>query len=206
MRKENHNTSATVRSDAELVELTFSNDMNAFSELVGRYRTICLRNANFLLRDSGEAEDEVQNAMLKAFQHLDQWKGAGEFSGWLGRIVTNHCLNRLRAKSRYRMFYLDCNDNPDGDPIELPCQAEDPEYRLIQHQMAIVVQREIRRIPSVLRNVLLLSGLPDAVGSLHRKISELHTQPTVPAVQRFRCSLTVALTWLRGQGGSLCFP
>src|SRR5580692_9555313 len=59
---------------------------------------------------------------------------------------------------------------------------------------------------TILRNVLLLSGLPDAVGSLHRKISELHTQPTVPAVQRFRCSLTVALTWLRGQGGSLCFP
>ncbi len=115
-----------------------------------------LRNATFLLGDTGEAEDEVQNAIWKAFQHLDQLRGAGEFAGWLGRIVTNHCLNRLRARARSRMLYLDSRDSQDGDPIELPCKAEDPEYGLIQHQMSTVVQREIRRVPLVLRKVLLL--------------------------------------------------
>jgi RNA polymerase sigma-70 factor, ECF subfamily len=146
----------TMRSDAELVELARDDDMSAFDELVGRHRSTCLRNAIFLLRDCDEAEDEVQNAIWKAFRRLDQLKGASEFSGWLGRIVTNHCLNRLRASSRYRMFYLDGRDNWDSDPVELPCVAEDPEYGLIQNQMANVIRREIRRIPSMLRNVVLL--------------------------------------------------
>ena len=145
-----------MRSDAELVELAREKDTSAFDELVRRYRSTCLRSAVFLLRDCGEAEDEVQNAMWRAFNRLDQLKGASEFSGWLGRIVTNHCLNRLRARSRHRMFYIDGRDNWDTDPFELPCQAEDPEYSLIQNQMANVIRREIRRIPTMLRNVVLL--------------------------------------------------
>jgi RNA polymerase sigma-70 factor (ECF subfamily) len=147
---------AMMRSDAELVELARDNDMSAFDELVQRYRSTCLRKAVLLLRDSDEAEDQVQNAIWKAFKCLDQLKGASEFSGWLGRIVNNHCLNRLRARSRYRMFSLDSSDNSDVEATELPCQTEDPEYVLVKNQMENVIRREIRRIPSLLRNVVLL--------------------------------------------------
>lgn len=141
-------------ADAELVDRARENDEGAFGELVRRHRSACLRRAMFLLRDREEAEDEVQNAVWKAFTRLDQFKGTGEFSHWLARIVTNHCLIRLRRRSQARMFYLDAVEGRDAD--ELPSVTEDPEYCAIQNQMATVVRREIRRIPTLLRSVVLL--------------------------------------------------
>jgi RNA polymerase sigma-70 factor (ECF subfamily) len=150
------NTRLAALTDADLVDLARGGDKSAFSELVSRHHAACLRHANFLLRDQGEAEDEVQNAVWKAFAHLDKYKATGEFSSWLARIVTNDCLIRLRLRSRARMCSIDGTEDRDGDPIELPCHAEDPEFALIQSQMATVVRREISRIPSLLRNVVLL--------------------------------------------------
>jgi len=143
--------------DFELVELARENHRDAYDELAKRHRPACLRFAGSLLRDWGEAEEEVQNAFWKGFERLNQFRGDAEFSSWLLRIVANHCLMRLRLRSRARMLYLDADNIREGEgPIEVPCKAYDPEYALIQNQMATVVQREIRRIPKLLRNVVLL--------------------------------------------------
>jgi len=143
--------------DHELVELARGSDRDAYDELVRRHRPACLRFAGSLLHDRGEAEEEVQNAFWKGFEHLGQFRGDAEFSSWLLRIVANHCLMRLRLRSRARMLYLDADNSREREgPIELPCNAHDPEYELIQTQMASVVQREIHRIPKLLRNVVLL--------------------------------------------------
>ena len=133
------------------------NDRDAYDELVRRHRPTCLRYASSLLRDRGEAEEEVQNAFWKAFEHLDQFRGDAEFASWLLRIVANHCLMRLRLRSRARMLYLDRHYLLDDEgPIEVPSPSYDPEFEMIQTQMASVVQQEIRRIPKLLRNVVLL--------------------------------------------------
>lgn len=146
----------TTVPDADLVDLARGGDKSAFSELVSRHRAACLRRAVSMLSDWGEAEDEVQNAACKAFSHLDQYEAAGEFSSWLRRIVTNNCLIRLRQRSHARMYYIDGREDLERDPIEIPCAAEDPEYTLIQNEMATVVRREIGRIPRLLRNVVVL--------------------------------------------------
>jgi RNA polymerase sigma-70 factor (ECF subfamily) len=131
------------------------NNPDAFGELVCRHHSACLRFATYLLRDRGEAEEEVQNAFWKAFEHLDQFKGISEFSSWLLSIVANHCLMRLRVRARARMLYLDGDNGRDGEPsIEVHSVAPDPECGLIQSQMANVLQREIRHIPKLLRNVV----------------------------------------------------
>ncbi len=145
------------RSDAELVSLARENKTDAYDELVRRHRSSCLRFASTLLHDTGEAEEEVQNAFWKAFEHLDQFRGDALFSSWLLRIVANHCLMRLRLRTRMRTLHLDGDRAREGDvPIDVPCSAYDPEYELIQSQLASLLQREIRRIPKLLRNVVLL--------------------------------------------------
>ena len=147
----------TAMTDAELVASARRNNRDAFGELIRRHHPACLRQAIYMLRNRGEAEEEVQNAYLKAFEHLDQFQGASEFSSWLSRIVTNHCLMLLRVKARARMIYIDGDHSRDGDgSIELPSSSTDPERDLIQTQMASVLQRQIRRIPALLRNVVVL--------------------------------------------------
>jgi len=147
-------------TDAELVSIARERDRAAYDELVRRHRSACLRFASSRLHDRGEAEEEVQNAFWKAFEHLDQFRGDAEFSSWLLRIVANHCLMRLRLRSRARMLHLDGDNLREGEgQIEVPSPAYDPEYELIQSQMASVVQQEIRRIPRLLRNVVLLRDI-----------------------------------------------
>src|SRR5215472_12030444 len=146
-----------ILTDAQLVASARRNNRDAFGELIRRHHPACLRQAIYMLRNRGEAEEEVQNAYLKAFEHLDQFQGASEFSSWLSRIVTNHCLMLLRVKARARMIYIDGDHSRDGDgALELPSSSTDPERDLIQTQMADVLQREIRRIPALLRNVVML--------------------------------------------------
>jgi RNA polymerase sigma-70 factor (ECF subfamily) len=146
----------TMMMDADLVALARKNDRDSFGELIRRHHPASLRLAMYMLRNRGEAEEEVQNAYMRAYEHLDQFQGSAEFSSWLSRIVTNHCLMLLRVKARARMVYID-GDNRDGEnTMELPSAATDPERELIQTQMARVVQREIKRIPALLRNVVML--------------------------------------------------
>ena len=147
----------TLLADKQLVSLARANDRDGFGELIRRHHPACLRLAIYMLRNRGEAEEEVQNAYMRAYEHLDQFQGAAEFSSWLSRIVTNHCLMLMRVKARARMVYIDGSQSREGDGIiELPCVTADPERDLIQTQMAHVLQREIKRIPALLRNVVVL--------------------------------------------------
>ena len=150
-----------VRSDYELVELTRRGDQNAFGELVSRHYQHCANLAGFILRDRTRASDEVQEACWKAFEHLDQFKATAEFSSWLLRIVVNECLMVLRVSRRAQFVHFDGNDLE--GTVQLPARAHDPEYDLVHREMAEVVRSEIRHLPPLLRNVVVLrdvEGLP----------------------------------------------
>src|SRR5277367_2088293 len=67
-----------VRSDAALVALARDGSQEAFGELIMRHHNACVKLAGFILRDNGEAQDEVQKACCKAYQHLDQYHGDAE--------------------------------------------------------------------------------------------------------------------------------
>src|SRR6516225_767977 len=123
----------TLLADKQLVSLARVHDRDAFGELIRRHHPSCLRLAIYMLRNRGEAEEEVQNAYMRAWEHLDQFQGTAEFSSWLSRIVTNHCLMLMRVKARARMVYIDGSQSRDGDGlIELPSVTADPERDLIQ--------------------------------------------------------------------------
>src|SRR5215471_3423625 len=146
----------TLLTDVDLVSAARRNDCDAFGELIRRHHPACFRLAINILRNSAEAEEEVQNAYMRAYEHLDQFQGTAQFSSWLSRIVRNHCLMLLRIRARARMLHIDRFSSRDETTIELPAMCADPECDLIQSQMASVLKREIRRIPALLRNVVML--------------------------------------------------
>ena len=149
-------------SDDTLVSLTRKGVQEAFGELIRRHQQRCVDLATFLLRNRGDAEDEAQNAFSKAYAHLDQYQGEAEFSTWLSRIVSNQCLMLLRVKRRARFVYLDeAAEGHDAPRLELPAGGPDPEGELAFAQMKRVLQTEIRRIPPMLRNVMLLRDLQE---------------------------------------------
>ena len=85
-------------SEAVLVESAKLGDQDAFAELIKRNYQFCLSKAYAILRNHGDAEDEVQNACARAWTHIWQFQCTGSFGGWLGRIVSNQCLMLLRER------------------------------------------------------------------------------------------------------------
>jgi RNA polymerase sigma-70 factor (ECF subfamily) len=168
---------ATKYHDVDLVELARHGCDEAFGELVRRHWGKCLKVAASYLRNATDAEDQAQNACLKAYEHLDQYQGEAEFATWLARIVANQCLMSLRTGRRIRFLYLDdATTEQRFVPIQLTQQTPDPENELEESEMRLVVQNEIRRMPPLLRKVILLrdiDGLPmnDVAGRLGITIS-----------------------------------
>src|SRR5438445_11703990 len=65
-----------------------------------RYNQRLYRVARAILRDDAEAEDVMQDAYVRAYQHLDQFAGRAPFSAWLTRIAVHEALARLRLRNR----------------------------------------------------------------------------------------------------------
>ncbi len=155
----------TVLSDLEdvaLVDLAQDGNDLAFAELVKRYQPACFKQALSILRDRSDAEDEVQNALWKAFQHIGQFNKEAKFSTWLTRIVVNQCLMRLRQGRRAKFLYID--DTMVGEEVqtlELPDERESPERGVAKDELAKVLQQEISRIPPLLRTVFELRDVQE---------------------------------------------
>ena len=145
-------------ADTELVILCQGRDQAAFTELVYRHRSSAMKIAISILRDRQEAEDEVQNAFWKAYEHIGDFQQEAKFSTWLTRIVVNQCLMRLRQLRRAKVFYLEeaLGAPEDNITLELRESRQSPEQELGQEQVARVLREEIQRTPPLLRHVFLL--------------------------------------------------
>lgn len=144
-------------TDDELVARAQAGDNIAFCELIERYLGTCKKLALSILRDKQDAEDEVQNACWKAYEHINQFQSDAKFSTWLSRIVVNQCLMRLRKDRRAKFLYLD--EGVAGEEIatlELADVGRNPEESLGQSEVGRLLTNEISRIPPLLREVFVL--------------------------------------------------
>ena len=84
--------------DALFVIRAAEGDEDAFAVLVQRHAPGLIRLATSLLGAASEAEDAVQDAFISAWRRLPEFQGRASFGTWMYRIVTNRCLNALRAR------------------------------------------------------------------------------------------------------------
>ena len=82
--------------DDRLVELARAHDLTAFEALMRRHNRRLFRVTRSVLRDSGAAEDAVQEAYLRAFTKLDSYQPTGRFGAWLTRVALNEALMMRR--------------------------------------------------------------------------------------------------------------
>jgi len=95
-----------------------------------RYRDRVVRLATHVLHNSREAEDVAQEAFVKAFRQIDQFRGESGFYAWLYRIVINLCLDRMRRKSASSEIPLE------ERTLTVPSQARpDMEKRMMVEQI-----------------------------------------------------------------------
>jgi len=132
----------------------------AFSELRRRTFNCAIKLATHILRDRNEAEDEVQNSYMKAWQYIGQFQGQSKFSTWIFRIVTNQCLMRLRQlRGRASICLNSAPDDGQDFRTEIPDRCLNPEDEYSFRQRSQLLREEISKLPPLLRQVLLLRDI-----------------------------------------------
>lgn len=84
----------------EVLDLARLGDAAAFQKLTDQHRASLFRHCYRMLGSGPEAEEAVQDTLLRAWQRLDTYDGRGSFPGWMYRIATNLCIDRLRGRQR----------------------------------------------------------------------------------------------------------
>src|ERR1700728_1792567 len=165
--------SQVVKDDeGALVAAAKGGDITAFETLVGRYERKIFRLAQNITQNKEDAEDVMQEAFLKSYQHLDEFQGNSRFYTWLVRIAVNQALMKLR-KRRPNQISLD--EEVDTGEDTMPREVEDwgpsPEERFEQTELAGILSTVIGELDPSFRVVFQL-----------RDIEELSTEETADAV------------------------
>jgi RNA polymerase sigma-70 factor, ECF subfamily len=131
--------------DTELVSGCQHGDEAAFRLLLHRYRGRALFLAAQILRDHAEAEDVVQEAFLKVFHAIRDFRGQSSFYSWLYRIVVNLCMDRTRRASSRQTVPLDeeWDTHYSGTGGDTRLQVEALLARLSPEMRATLLLREV---------------------------------------------------------------
>jgi RNA polymerase sigma-70 factor, ECF subfamily len=134
--------------DEQLLGLHLAGCRDSFQVLVERHRGACIGLATRILRNAEAAEDEVQNAMLKAHVAAHTFNFQARFSSWLSQIVINECRMRIRVERRRPAEQCEL-------AIALSrCPRRSPEEALAASEVTELVRHEILLLPAPLRVVL----------------------------------------------------
>ncbi|TJW97412.1 MAG: RNA polymerase sigma factor, partial [Mesorhizobium sp.] len=125
-------------------------DGGAFSTIVKMHNQRLYRIARSVVRNDSEAEDIVQEAYVRAFAHLGDFRGESSLATWLSRIVINEALGRLRKTRRT----VAMPQSLQAEIIKFPL-SDDPERTMAQRQILELVERATDRLPDVYRTVFV---------------------------------------------------
>ena len=131
-----------------------------FDRFAGKMMGVCLRYAN----DASEAEDMLQDAFLRIFQHIDQFKFEGAFEGWVRRVVVNAAIRTIEKK---KIQYKELEENMYDVP-----RVEATAYNHLNQEE---LMKLINQLPDGYRIVFNLSAIE---GYSHEEIGAmLNIQP-----------------------------
>jgi RNA polymerase sigma-70 factor (ECF subfamily) len=159
--------------ETALVARAKAGDTSAFSELVSKYERRIYRLAKNITRHDEDAEDVLQDAFLKAYEHLDRFEGNSKFYTWLVRIAVNEALMKLRKRKTDKTVPLDEPVDAGEDLVqrEIAVWDDNPEQQYSSEEMKKILEDALDTLKPDFRTVFTL-----------RDIEELSTEETAEAL------------------------
>ena len=144
-------------SDEELVRASKRGKTEAYEELVFRHRDKIYARAFSMLRNEDEALDLSQEAWIKGWQRLKQFKGDASFTTWMTRITINLCLDHLRKRKRQATDSLEqIEDERGGVERHITVETFNPTERMEQEELRAEIDLAMEKLSYEHRSVLLL--------------------------------------------------
>jgi RNA polymerase sigma-70 factor (ECF subfamily) len=167
-------------SDQEIVDRVKGGETALYEIIMRLYNQRLYRVARAILRDDAEAEDVMQDAYVRAYQHLDQFEGRALFSTWLTRIAVHEALARVRSRNRTGQLEQTEDDGEFRmDVLEI---SPDPEQNASRAELGHLLEEAVLGLPEQYRAVVML-----------RDIEELSTSETAAALDLTEPNVKVRL-------------
>jgi RNA polymerase sigma-70 factor (ECF subfamily) len=204
-------------TDEQIVEQVRAGHGELFQHLMRRHNARVYRAARAILHDDSEAEDVMQDAYVRAYEHLADFEGRAQFSTWVTRIAVNEALLRLRRSKRF-----DALDTHTEEPSMSAPSSSSPEQQASDVEMRAVLEKAVGQLPDDFRAVFVLRAVEGMSGAetaeclgiaeetvktrLHRARGRLQEmllssiEPVVPTLYAFhlrRCDRVVAAVMAR---------
>ncbi len=164
-------------SDKEVVERVINGDKELYEILIRRNNQRLYRAIRSYIYIESDVEDVMQEAYIKAFQNLKQFRKEAAFSTWLIRIGINEALKRIKEKRRMTFAQAWKNNTEEKNPIvKIPDTMNlNPENKAIQHETHELLEYAIQKLPEKYRVVFMLKeveGMSNAEISKSINITE----------------------------------
>jgi RNA polymerase sigma-70 factor (ECF subfamily) len=178
-------------TDQEIVDRVKAGDTALYEVIMRRYNQRLYRVARAILHDDSEAEDVMQDAYVRAYQHLDQFAGRAAFSTWLTRIAVHEALSRLRSRRRNPQLE---EIEQDGEPyMNVVETLSDPEQSASRAELGHLLEEAVLGLPEQYRVVIMLrdvEGLSTAETAAALELSEDNVKV------RLHRGRTMARSWI----------
>jgi len=148
-------------SDLSLVQRVQRGDKSAFDVLVRKYQHKVVKLVMRYMRDPADAEDVAQEAFIKAYRALPQFRGDSAFYTWLYRIAINTAKNAIVSRDRSPVVYdLDLQNSEESYDMQgRLADTETPEALVLTEEIRTIVNRAIEALPEDLRTAIVLREL-----------------------------------------------
>ncbi len=146
--------------DESLVKRVLEGDTALFEILMRRHNQRLYRIARAVLRDDAEAEDVMQDAYVRAYEHLSQFEGRSRFSTWLSRIAFHEALARVRRRKRVQQLEAIPENERDTMP-SLRSTAMSPEQEASNSEVQRLLEEEVNALPDNYRTVFVLRDVEE---------------------------------------------
>lgn len=173
--------------DVDLAAKALQGQREAFAILVDRYKKPIYNLAYRLTGNREEAEEIAQEAFLRAFRSLAQYRPAYKFSTWLYRIATNIAIDRLRRRKEPPVSLDEPIGQESGQPREITDTSFMPEGIVARQERVREVQQAVAALPPMYRTVVILAHYHEL--SYQEIAKAIHKPVTVVKNRLYRARL-----------------
>ncbi len=143
--------------DKDLVLRVQQGDKSAYDLLVIKYQHRIIQLVNRYVKDPSEAQDVAQEAFIKAYRALGNFRGDSAFYTWLYRIAINTAKNYLVSRNRrYSDYQIDIQDAEQVENAPQLKVMETPEYLLLNDEIVKVIKAAIEKLPEEMKVAIML--------------------------------------------------
>ncbi len=148
-------------ADEEIVRRVLAGEPVLFEILMRRHNQRVYRAIRSILRDDSETEDVMQEAYVRAYEHLGQFEGRAQFSTWLTRIAVHEAIRRSAARGKFDPLEWENAEGEEATMTPFQSDSPSPETSASRGELSVLLEDAILALPQSYRAVIVLRDLEE---------------------------------------------